>query len=320
MRHAILISSALLATACGEPVSNAVFEEDLEFLAALPDAEQQRVALDEEVEQADEARAAAGWCDPETRPYLLCWSYDVGGNINAHVLAMLAFVDYVRAWPPTERGPDSRVWGPYEYEPGRWIRLDMQRSGGLYTWSFSLSPAESGPWTPFFDGDHYRGETVARGVGSYTLDYAGYAAVTGEEAAGTLTVDYDTEADTELLVHFEEVLIGDLDQPLTADYWYGGDEDGGELEFSGEANWVEESDAEELFRVRTRWVDGEGGRSDATLGGGDIPDGWDDVRISQCWGRYGFGTWEWSNYDEVLTESGDPDACVFSDFAEPEHI
>lgn len=133
---------ALPLSACGGPITNALFLEDAEFVAALPTEERTTVRF--EVVEVD---LPAGPRPPGAAPDLLDFTRDVSEQVNGFVFQVLTWVDEVRAYPPTEREEDVRTWGPWpvgtmlDFE----LLVEILREGlGVYPWIFSLRQPGAG--------------------------------------------------------------------------------------------------------------------------------------------------------------------------------
>lgn len=314
------LAAPLLAglVGCGDnPVSNAIFAEDAEFLAALPSADRQTVSLEDEATAG--ARGMVGLAKAELGdvPELLQLSYDTAVSANVPVYQVLGTVDAVRDQPPSSRTEDGRAWGPFDVGGGVDVAVAMTRSGaGLYQWSIDASADGQGAVVAV--GTHYAGDTVAAGDGAFTWHIGDYAALLGDPSTGTLVVDYDNREGVDLVLDLQAWSDGSAD-PVDQQYAFRRVD--GQGDFQYRTPWDPPGDAvDELatVEVRSRWIQGVGGRSDAKITGGGLGI---SFKWSQCWDAGGSMTWQWTYpRAEALPELGDEASCPFADFAEVDRI
>lgn len=317
----VILMTCLLAGCVGD-ITNGIFDEDKVFLSAFPSSERTRIEVDDGTGSTTRRSSVDDPCSVDSynltgKPDLLVLTITTAVGVNCGVAGQLATIDYIRTLPPTARTTDSRTWGPYEMETDVWIRADIERSGGTYTWAISGSDSRGGPWTDWFTGEHLAGETVAKGLGEMELDYGDIASITGADWTGSARASYDLREDRELYVFFDDMQIDDMSRALSADYWFKEAPEADDFEFRTEADFVGEDALDEQLEVRTRWIPGEGGRSDAWLTGGTI-DGY-DVRVTQCWGPWGTLVYQ-EDSNGWIPEVGASGECAFSTVAELEHI
>jgi hypothetical protein len=186
-RATISLSLALaLAGACGGNYSN----EDLDFQLALPAQEDIAVRLPVRTEVPDPAEYYR-----TTR--------DVIRVFNGIGTAFLDLIDAVRAYPPSQRLPGHRVWGPFpnREHPGWQGRLVIDRTGDAlaasFTYSIDVRPVlGAGDWIPLITGNVRSAGGVRRGEGQMVLATAAARAAgypLGDLAGWeTLAVDYRT--------------------------------------------------------------------------------------------------------------------------------
>jgi hypothetical protein len=257
----------LTLLACGT-VSNGPFTADAAYLDALPSEANHAVHF------KSEADAETLPSDP---PRLLQLSTQVSDQCNTFIFGLLKAVDGVRSLPPSLRTDDRREWGPYAYQPDLEVGAWMQRNGDSnFDWSFQGTPTGQTS-LPFMSGSHYAGVSVAEGDGAFTWDQSLVSQWTGGTMAGTLTVDYDNRSGTDLLVDIADYSVGGS-SPYDARYRYVVKDGVGDFQYRTVAD-VGWNDDPSTVEVRTRWVEGEGGRSDAKVTGatGRI------FTWSQCW-------------------------------------
>lgn len=301
-------------TGCDD-ISNAIFDEDLEYLGALPTAETHEVDLE---------RTTSSGTLPSDAPYLLKITKLISTGPNAFIDALLQIVDEIRTLPPSERGEGHRAWGPFESdaEEGSWVRLDIDRADtkslSTWTWTFSIGETEAGPWEAFCTGTHKASGQISEGNGQIWLDWEPIARPDGALERGIYEVSYDNDAAKELTVTMTELVVDGAAIPDQL-YWYYEDGEVGDFEYL--ADWdiweTEVGVGPETLAVRTRWIEGAGGRSDGTAFDGDL--GELTYRISQCFDANGHTTWDAASSSGIPVGDGDG-ACAYSEWAELEQI
>lgn len=291
-----------LLGACGD-VSNALFEEDAEFLDALPSEERHTVAF-------DGAEATSRGLGDTAELYAL--STDIARSANWPVLQVLVAVDYIRDLPPTSRTEDQRTWGPHPWQDDVEIVARVTREGtGEFRWELGGIPG-GGDEVTWVSGTHYAGDSVANGDGAFTWDLGAEAALLGDPSTGVLVVDYDNREGIDLLLDLSDYSDGTT-APVDADYAFRKVEDVGDFQYRTWADLGGDSALEEL-EVRSRWTEGDGGRSDAAAAFDRA-----DWTASQCWTPAGALLYQVDDagYWEALGEATD---CAFTDFAEVDRI
>lgn len=158
-----LLCGALLCGACGN-YSN----EDLAFLAALPEREALRLVVPSGAAQPlcalGESSAWRG-------------ARDTGASINSAIDALLGLVDLIRTLSPTSRAADARAWGPFpdSGHPGLESRVTMQRQRGAtarddaFTYAFEQRRG-GGAWLPVVSGA-FLGASARGGSGTMVLHF-----------------------------------------------------------------------------------------------------------------------------------------------------
>lgn len=299
MRHLALLSLA----ACGSPVSNVLFEEDAEFLAALPSAEHHVVGV-----AGDDTLAKALGADS---PYLLLLTAQVAGDGNRWIYRILWTVDAIRALRPAGRTETTRTWGPFEWENDAEAVARMERiGGGRYDWeAVGLMDGEE---TRVLWGTHYAGETVSRGDGVFAWDVAAQARVQGTDDVGRVDVDYDNRDGVDQIVTYAGVGDGTA-APVDATYAFRERDADGDFQFRMRDLTFEGIDAPVTLEIRTRWLDRGRGRADAvaTWDGPGSPVEW-----TQCWDDVGAAIYNHG----VAADEGDAADCAFADFARVDRL
>jgi len=183
-------SALLLAAACGN-LSN----EDVAFLVAIPQRDQLHVAVpanDGTVQPACLYGAADVWTNAKTS----------GDGLNAAVDGLIAFVDAIRAQPPTSRDQDSRTWGPFpdQQHPGIEFRATLDRELDAnrvpWHWIFDISArgqASGTAFVPILEAEFFGAQAV-NGIGRMTLHFETAAALginKPTDPTGPMRIYYD---------------------------------------------------------------------------------------------------------------------------------
>lgn len=293
MPQAPAAGALLLLTACGSTFSNDLFLDDADFAAALPGAE--HLALSYPV-------PAEGMVEEPADLYALTvQTLTVGGAILALATDATA---QVLALPPTERGEDYRVWGPFPYEenPDWFLRVEMSRSstGATYSYAFQVAETSAGPWAELLEGRHEVGEDeVALGEGTVW-----WREPSGQ---GEVEITYDLRETPTIgaVVTAVDLGGGPLSQRWT---WTAEADGGGRLSHSQPADAVPalHGSSDETLSLQSRWLGDGTGRGDAWLTGGDLYT--TTVQLRQCWSSAGLATWSWDS-EGWTEELGASEAC-----------
>lgn len=315
---ALLLSAGAAGSGCAEPVSNDIFASDRVFLEALPSKERHAVDVEEDGKTLPPADTL-----PADAPFMLALTVGIAEDSNESVFEVLEYVDAIRTLPPTSRETNHRTWGPHQHAENLWLKVDMSREGrSIYDWSFSVALSEDGTFVPFLYGSHFAGDSVARGDGAFVWDWGALAEELGVFTAGEWTVDYDNRVGKELLVEFNGVRGDAGGEAVDGAYWYWSDGVAGDFEARFPLEITDDDDEStaplrEQLQLRTRWLAGEGGRSDGSSWDGD----WGDtvLDVTECWSAENRTVYLAYESGWVLDE-GDPSLCVFGDVAEVEHL
>jgi hypothetical protein len=279
-RYLFLGIALALAAGCGN-YSN----EDLEFMNAMPS--QRELATDiparSALTQGMEAELAKA-------------THDVSKSFNGMLFSILGGVDLIRSFPPSDRGPNSRTWGPVPQDrvPGwRWHFVVTRDSVDPTTFFYALELQRNtdppNVWVPFLDGQFTSTRGARRGVGSFTMQTddlrtANYPNDAEGRKIRSLTVEYDTRA-FPISVHATLETFPNPDDTtvmVTTKFDYGVTAEGqGAMRFQIMGNLDVTSAAVETMTVTSRWLPSGEGRAEATI---TLGDGVGLTEI-QCWNR-----------------------------------
>jgi hypothetical protein len=308
MTHRAPCLVLVLAVGCGNPISNALFIEDAEFLAAVPTFEDLRVDFPAEAEPFGAAPAIPL---PGHAADLRAQTAAVADNLELTLADLMTLGTFIRSDEPSAREEDLRSWGPSSLENGTrtLLLVDIVRSGvGQYDWAFMLGESSAGPWEPFYEGTHYSGATVSEGDGSLEADIGALAVALGEERQGTVAVEYDQREGTLLQLDLRDYREAEADEPTNAHYRYQADGSGAaDFQYGLEAQ-LAGGEARERVGVRTRWLASTAMRADSRMAGGDLAS--DDLTMSQCWDETGTLVYQVDSWD-LLVPVGAVSDCAF---------
>ena len=295
-----IIAVAVTAAGCGGNYSN----EDVDFQLALPEESDLTVKLPGQAllisEAAEYYRA--------TREVVV--------RVNLFVVSVVRLVDRVRAFPPSERRGDARVWGPFpnERDPAFELRMTVTRNGasprGLqfaYDMEFQRVGAAAGSWQPLLSGTFIPAGGARLGRGTISLDLVsarreGYPVAEFNELQDLKIAYQRTSAP-----YTVEMKVRNVPEAPTpgADYAYAENADGsGQMSFVWQVRdnlWVQ---AAELV---SRWVPGGAGRADARIIEGLAAAA--GALGVDCWGPDTRATYVRRDFGERRNE-GDPASCV----------
>jgi len=170
--------------------------EDIAFVEALPTTQALRLALP--------AQAGQPLCAGLGESQVWLGAKRTGDGLNAGVDLMIALVDTVKGFPPTDRRDDARVWGPFDdaKHPGKEIRVTMTRQHGAgdlptYVYAFEVRP-RGGAFQTVIDGS-FTGASARAGKGSFALRFPILRALQMNDSptdpTGDVTVLYDRTGD-----------------------------------------------------------------------------------------------------------------------------
>jgi hypothetical protein len=274
----LLLATGLLGAAAGGCGNYS--NEDLEFMSALP--EKQELAAVVPTRSALVLGEAAEY-------YLL--TRNVSLTFNGITEAFLGLIDVIRAFPPTTRHPNERIWGPFpaEHQPGWMVRLRMTRADTMFNYYLQFQPASApgNQWLSLIEGMFTVTGGVRRGQGQINVDTAPLRAAGVDPDLGFLdhlTVDYTTSEfpiDIKLsFVNFSNPFKSD--DPTQGTYEYAVQSNGqGALTYDYFANTISGPVVEE-FLVTSRWLGTGEGRADLQLVSGDNFVG---THATECWSR-----------------------------------
>jgi hypothetical protein len=303
MKRSLATVVAALALGCGN-YSN----DDVDFQLALP-------------QQSDiEANLPGQALSLETAPEYYRATRGAMAIFNGLIEGVARIVDYVRAQPPTERGENRRVWGPYPNgdNPAWQNRMVMVMEAaptdpkGIhidYSLDFRRAGSGDDAWIPLLTGRFYPTGGVRRGRGEIRLDFA-----------VARQVGYPVDPTSELLRL--ELTYQRVDYPITVDLRWenitGARSPGGVIQYVEEASgagslvfgWqVADNVLVQALEIRSRWTATGAGRSDARVTEG-FAAAFSGVVGIDCWGVGAQPAYKLRNFAPKVDE-GDVTACVF---------
>ena len=254
--------------------------EDLEFMAALP----------EKADLATEVPTRSALTLGDTAEYYRL-TRNVSMIFNGITDAFLGLIDTIRAFPPTTRHPNQRIWGPFpaKKQPGWMIRMLMERKDATFTYWLEFQPASdpSSEWLWLIRGSYAATGGVRRGQGQITVDTSALRAAGVDPDLGFLdhlTVDYTTSEfpiDVQLtFMSFANPMKPD--DPTQGRYEYAVQSNGqGALTYDYFANVIPGPAIDEVL-VTSRWLGTGEGRADLQVVSGDAAVG---AQATECWNR-----------------------------------
>lgn len=316
MRSSPFLVLLVVAAACGEPFSN----EDIVFLKSLPNRDLLRVDVpadrpgEPEPPPADDVPAC-----PMEPPRYYRDTVNTSRQINASIAAVLEVVDGVTVYPPSERTPALRRWGPFE-DDGNELELVIARTGtptyiaplssqapiyfdeGLFAYEMRARPAGTERWLVPFSGTFAPAGTARRGLGTLVLDFDAIAGL-GSSAPmqGVFHVGYDTRGGAVAI----ELALEQGTYTFEEDA-----EKNGAFVFSvaADVHSGEESPRPALERlgIHARWRSDGSGRTDVVASGGDLAL---PAYASECWDAAFLTTYtEWKSA-EIGAQCGTEARC-----------
>jgi hypothetical protein len=243
-------------------------------------------------------------------------THDVVKIFNGALVSVLGLVEAIRAYEPTTRTANGRIWGPVpaDKQPGwQWrFRMERQPDQSFLYW-FELEPVGAGDagWITLLSGDFQPSPGIRRGVGSFTVDTTALRAAsfpfdTDFVKMQTLAVSYSTK-DFPISVVLD--LTAYTDVTLTASnsvhYEYGVQSNGqGAMKFTMTGDLIKATPAIEVVAVTSDWLASGTGRADLTVLQGDGA----GLMQTECWDDAFNATYNdkpWSPAEDT----GDPSAC-----------
>jgi hypothetical protein len=308
-----VLVALVVSGGCGGSYSN----EDVDFQNALP-ARQELAPQLSAVVVADSAEY-----------YVV--TRQVVGLFSEMLDFMLGVVEEVRAFPPSRRDGDTRMWGPFDKEDDpswRW-RIVIAREAVVpgriplcvSTFPFEFryvvqfaSQSAPGLWLTLIEGAFAPSGGVRRGCGRVILSTTearrvGFPLRDETDPADkgltellTLTIDYDTRA-VPTTVNAQVVNVPEADSSR-ADYTYIQREDrSGEMTFDFDVNRDLYAQA---VKVTSRWRDDAAGRADFVVTAGLAA----GLAGTDCWDATTRATFVQRAW-EPEQNRGDPATCPF---------
>jgi len=279
--------------------------EDLEFMSALP--EQSDLSAEVPV------RSAVVLADTAE---LYRMTRNVVVIFNGVVDSFLSLIDAIRAYSPTTRLPDERIWGPFpaQNQPGWEVRMVMVREDlATFTYEVDFRPIGSGDdaWIEVIGGSFAATGGVRRGSGHLEVTTAAARAAGLDPGLGfldSMIADYDNHA-SPITVNLSFTNLPNPlapDDPTQGTYGFSTDANGnGSLTFNFSANSIPGPVGIDVFEVTSSWLGSGEGRSDLQVVSGDAA----GAHEAQCWNRQFqvvYTDKPWSPLEDIGTPSDCP--------------
>ncbi|MBM4321373.1 MAG: hypothetical protein FJ125_15880 [Deltaproteobacteria bacterium] len=313
----LLLALSAAAGGCGDEYTNAVFDEDTAFLAAVPLARelalsapwweggavavghgsglagrQQALGEGDGDHDGEDGRgldegAAIGEAAPTSELYRNTRGLTLG--LDQGVFWLLRPLDEVIAEPPALRLPDRRIWGPCRHplDPAE-SRLVVQRQGeGVYGYVLEQRLVVQGPgattgqqgFAAVLSGEFSpEAAGVRRGAGAITFDLDQAARFALTPGRGLVHAEYEKRRwQLALRLWLQRFSVSPEEAPLDAALDLLRYADG-----SGDLEWAARDEQGQLILLRSRWLPDGSGRGDLQLlaGAGGEP----LYQVSECWG------------------------------------
>jgi hypothetical protein len=295
----------LAAGGCGN-YSN----QDLEFMNAIPLRSDVAVDVPRE-SNLTTTGSAEGWQR----------TFKVTRELNMVGDAFLSLIDSIRAYYPTARDGDTRIWGPFpaEKNPGWQIEFRMSKSVAAephFDYELVVIPPPAGAQTPadpalqVIGGSFDATGSVRVGTGHLVLALddaraAGFV-FQGLEMLSGLTIDYHTGTwpRTVTMVFANVVPASPDSAAISGTYAYTGQENGdGAMSFSWVADIVPGPVGYDTFLIESRWLGTGPGREDLAIVAGD---GMGNTGV-ECWDRSFVSTYKSQTWASTV---GDESTCI----------
>lgn len=341
----ILVAIFLLSLGMGALGCGNFSNEDLIFLAALPDADNLLL----KVPGADYGQQSQGLSSSShalsacAEGDLHCQASQISTGINAAVLALLNMVDHIAMdFPPTQRQAGLRIWGPvYVRAENTSLRFEMQRSvvDGQDKFSYCLHAmrgeadldlaqdlsceVEDDPsglqrllWGWYQPGlspvGAPGGASFGQGELLVDLNRSRDAGLGKLDDQGVIQAAYQNDdGGLQIDLQIRDLIDTQTQLPSAADYFYQRQpDDSGRFQFRVNADFVDSFILSRLetLDIQTQWSACQAGRADAVISGGDLADE-QQISASQCWDCQGMTVY-YSDSSQQNPDQGGADACV----------
>ncbi len=288
----IAIALTVGLAGCGEPFSNAMFEEDILYLEALP-SDVLYLKTPEEtanpVARPGEASAEprdTDVCDPDL---LRTFTVQTAETLNSYIYNLLTLLDKIRSNPPSQRTENSRVWGPFPVpDSDVYVRLEVTRGQTLFSYEVTLSYDPEDMNDVVLSGFFRPGSTADEGAGQFSYAFTIHQAYFPDDVkvAGNMDVTYSTLGPRVTVDADLNDIVRPGQEPVDALYAYDAPGDGSGLFFFSQPVEVVgpaagEPQLPEQGSVWSGWHEDGWGRSDIRYDGGNLGD--KVVGGVECW-------------------------------------
>ncbi len=303
----LLATAVLSGAGCGN-----YSKDDLLFFSAIPelrDVSLQPPGVDDARLEAATPGQTTQALDACTENTLRCQAQNIAGGLNDLTFGLLAIIDNIMRYPPSQRSSEERVWGPiYLQDQNASFRFAMRRLDDgdepRYAHCLHFANGDVGDSANDIGCDEarhdsgmlrvlsgefipgVRSDAAARsGAGQLLLEADHLKELDpNQDIEGTFDIVYDNFGGTQAISIDIEAPGSTGAIPDTAEYTYALFENG-----AGEFAFVIKADingdffsTKETYAIESRWNASQAGRATAKVSGGDLPDGlsWD---VDECW-------------------------------------
>ncbi len=301
MKNALILTAGLLTMLTGCDTDT---EADA-YAAAMPDS---RILVEMETSTA---RSSAG-----DMSEFAFFTMNATTSVNGMITMVLTTVDTVTDFRPTwTDGESTAAWGPYEddgYNFTLWVTHEIDE--GLYSWGINMKPVGTGDeaYETVIAGQADDTSSEEAYSGWFVIDFDAISTLNpAETGAGVFVSSYDVTGEeviasagfegftdnsagaerVDALYHYEQTIgVEGLMDLIYAEDATGNGED-------------------EVFMIRSRWLDSRQGRADVAITGGELGEA--TFVATECWNEAFEVSYYSNNYE--LVESGDVASCAFGD-------
>ncbi|MEW5851828.1 MAG: hypothetical protein AB2A00_23765 [Myxococcota bacterium] len=338
----LLVSGSLLFTGCNQDQFN--------IQEALPE--------DKAVEISVPGESGSGQALVGERSAFYETTYNVSRGINGFVFFVLSIARAITNEQPTRKEGNTWTWGPSEpkgLERVQWRFQATKVEEGRFTFKLEGRPKGSSSESDYkviFDGDVTRGEqNPNRGHGELGIYFDNAQAVEQKSCGngnrdvleGTARVKFAADTEPKAIsvdfIDFRNRCDGDTVERQPAKYVYEEATDGsGNFQFQAHGNIHKATENKPLIEemtIRSRWLADGRGRSDVSIGEGEVPADMaaqsipgNAVTATECWDEMFNVVFQETTPPELPEEfrnsvrptEGDETQCAFTEEQLPNEV